>query len=320
MAWLRWIRLAGILLLLWILSTIDVRKIGSTLLSLRPDYLLACLLCFSGMGLVRVVRLHICAKQLGFHLTLAECYAAVFEPALLGMVTPGRVGEFTRLMHLRQGGLAPAVAFALVTFERTSDLGVLLCCGCGGLMYIFAPEPWKRWGILLAGVLLVVVYAVIRGFSRILPAIRPMLGFAIRKLPAALQDMEDSVWNSFEKTIRRTGPTMLLLATVGIGLSLGQVYLLSYAFGLQADHLAICFAYSVATLLSVLPVSPAGLGTREAAYIVIMARQGIGREQALLFSLLDGLILGILALLILLIPFWVARFVISSGRGVRGAE
>jgi uncharacterized membrane protein YbhN (UPF0104 family) len=94
---------------------------------------------------------------------------------------------------------------------------------------------------------------------------------------------------------------------VCIGLNFTQIFLLAKAFGFQADYLVVIFAYAVATLVSLLPISVGGLGTREATYIMIMAHEGILKEQALLFSLMDGVVLGMFGLFFLIVPIWILR-------------
>ena len=83
----------------------------------------------------------------------------------------------------------------------------------------------------------------------------------------------------------------------------------------------ILFAYYAATLVSLLPISFAGLGTRDAAYISILGREGILPEKALLFSLLDGIALPLLLTLLMVLPMWLykgLRHCADVTRGRRG--
>jgi len=114
MRWLKWARLTGVLLFLWILSKIDWKTVLQTIKTLKPGYLAAYVLCFACMILVRVIRLRLCARKLGVPLSLPDSYVTTVEPALMGAVTPGRVGELTRIGHLQRHGMALPSALALV--------------------------------------------------------------------------------------------------------------------------------------------------------------------------------------------------------------
>lgn len=307
MRWLKWFRLAGVLLFLWILSKIDWKTVLQTIKTLKPGYLAAYVLCFACMIFVRVIRLRLCARKLGVPLSLPDSYVTTVEPALMGAVTPGRVGELTRIGHLQRHGMALPSALALVGMERLVDLAILAAFGLGGMVYIFSPAPIKRFAFIVTGVFLFVLYLFFAGFDHVAPVLQRASAAGLRRLSLLSAASSEKVFGAFHRTIGATASTMQFLGLAYIGFNFIQIYMLGRAFGFRADSIVICFAYTVSTLLSVLPISPAGLGTREATYIYIMAREGIGKEQALLFSLLDGVVLGPTGLFILLAPLWIIR-------------
>lgn len=112
---------------------------------------------------------------------------------------------------------------------------------------------------------------------------------------------------SFNCVMNRAAMSIFLLGLVCMAINLTQIFFLAKAFGFNVDYLVVCFSYIVAALVSLLPVSAGGLGTREAIYIMIMAREGIIKEQALLFSLIDGVVLSVFGMLLLLVPIWLLK-------------
>jgi hypothetical protein len=70
------------------------------------------------------------------------------------------------------------------------------------------------------------------------------------------------------------------------GIFFGQCYLLALALGLPLSYLQVSYTVAIGSLVTLLPISISGLGTREAAIIAYLATAGITGEQALGFSLL----------------------------------
>jgi len=133
------------------------------------------------------------------------------------------------------------------------------------------------------------------------------MGILLRWEPLFIASRRKAMIAPFHAVMQRAAMPIFLLGLVSIALNFSQILLLAKAFGFQVDYLVVMFAYAAATLISLLPISVGGLGTREATYIMIMAREGISKEQALLFSLLDGFVFGVLMLLLLLLPIWALR-------------
>ncbi len=305
MHWLKWTRLIGIVLLIWILWTIDWKRILPTLASLHPGYLFAYVFCFACMAGVRVLRLHLCTRRLGFSLHPSESYAATVEPMFMGVVTPGRIGELSRIAHLSQYGMPSSLAIVLTILERIIDLCTLLGIAIGGVVYLFGSSGMRPYAFSLIGLLLALLYLSFPASSLFTGVFERLTTNFFRALSLPFADAQGKLWKTVPETVRKTGPLIEALSIVGAALNLCQIYMLSLAFGFGGSRIAICFAYTVSAILSLLPISPGGLGTREATYIYVMGRQGIAREQALLFSLLEGVVLGTLGPAVMAAPLWV---------------
>lgn len=307
MRWQNWLKLIGVVLLVWIMSTVDWAQASQALLKLNPAYLLAYVVCFVVMMLVRTARLRLALSRLDHQLTFSDCYVATLEPAFMGVVTPGRLGEFTRVGYIHAHGVPMQEAISVVTIERLIDICVLLIFGFGGVVYIFAPAAYQFSGGLVVVLGLLLFFGVIRSYDLLFQHLQKYLGWILRWEPSFVARHRQALATSLHVVINRTAMPIFLLGLVCIALNFGQVYLLAKAFGFEADYLVVIFAYAVATLVSLLPISVGGLGTREATYIMIMGREGILKEQALLFSLMDGVVLGIFGLFLLIVPIWIWR-------------
>lgn len=308
MHWKSWLKLIGVILLLSILLNVDFALAIQNLHKLDSVYLACYVGCFIAMMLVRSMRLRLAMSKLNHHLTFKDCYVATMEPAFLGIVTPGRIGEFTRIGYLHKHGVSMQEAISIVTVERLIDIGVLFIFGIGGMVYIFSPVSYQFSGGLVVSLGLITFVGAIRGYEFLLLCFKNYFGWVLRWEPSFVTRYRQEIFVSFHRVMNRAAMSIFLLGLVCTGFNFSQIFFLAAAFGFEADYLVVIFAYTVATLVSLMPISVGGLGTREATYIMIMAHEGILKEQALLFSLLDGFILGVFMLLMLLIPIWAYRF------------
>lgn len=304
--WKNWLRLLGIVLLIWLMSSVEWGRVLRVIRTLDPAYLAGYFVAFVTMLLMRAARLQLVLSRLDHLFTFKNCYLATLEPALMGLVTPGRLGEFTRVGYIHSHGVALPVAIGVVAAERLVDVCLLLVFGAAGLVYIFAPANYHAVAAVVALSGLLAILGALHGYLHWLRFIQRHLGWIVRWEPSALARYRRELSASFNLVMQRAARPVFFVGLACITINFAQIFLLAKAFGFQADYLVVIFAYAAATLVSLLPISFGGLGTREATYIIIMGRVGISKEQALLFSLTDGLIFSVLVLFILLSPFWVS--------------
>jgi uncharacterized protein (TIRG00374 family) len=78
----------------------------------------------------------------------------------------------------------------------------------------------------------------------------------------------------------------VFLTVVSYYLFFFQCYLLAKAIGVSISYLQVSYAVSLGSLVTLLPISFSGLGTREAVMISYLSRWGVDPELALSLSLL----------------------------------
>ena len=306
--WKNWLKLIGLILLAWLVSTVDWTLMLATLHPLRPGYVTGYVACYVAMLVLRAFRLRWVLARLDHRTGYKDCYLATLEPTFMGLVTPGRLGEFSRVGYLHSHGVSLAQALGIVTAERLIDLCLLLVFGLAGAVYLFAPPAWQpgTWAVAIAGLLL--VWAATRGYAPLLRLLQSRFSWLLRWEPEVVAKYRAGFITSFHTVMQRAAALIYWLGLTCVLLNFLQIFFLAKAFSFQADYLVIVFAYATAALVSLLPISFGGLGTREATYILIMDRVSIGREAALLFSLTDGLIFSLLVLIAMLLPLWILRF------------
>lgn len=306
------VRGIGLLLFLLILSRIDYRGATRILLGADPLTLVAAFLLILPMMALKTIRW----RRLQRISTIrpgdfASSLLAYMTGMYAGLVTPGRVGEFLRVKHLTDAGAPLGPAMSTVIWDRLIDIAGLLFMGLLALGPLAAQFRGLYFGLLVLTLALAVgIPLVLRGGGRVGVATRSALhrlsgrgggvGRRLGEIGAALAE-----------TLGRIGPSEALVL---LGLTLAgwviyyfQAWLLATTLGIPLGLFPLVVSVTAAAVAAFVPVSISGLGTRDAALVVLLGRFGRPSEEAVALSTLVFLVLVANALLGLLASQWLHR-------------
>lgn len=281
------LRIVGSLLLVYLLTQVDLERFTTTVFQTSWLIVPALLMNFP-MLLLKVLRWKILLRGQGVQYGLWPAILAYLGSIYLGMLTPGRLGELVKALHVTKDcKVSSGKAFSSVLVDRIFDLYLLL--GVGSLALILAAEG--NWWTFLS------VVVVILGLTGSLALFIWDSAFTIVvNLIGRLSDRiakifgPDSWVNDLRQGLR--GLSVNSLAT-GIILTLGsyiflfcQTYLVALAIGMDISLVSISCAYALGSLVTLLPLSVGGLGTREATIVAYLGGLGIDPETGLGFAFL----------------------------------
>lgn len=204
-------------------------------------------------------------------LRFGEANRLILAASVLNMVLPSKMGDIAKSYFMRdRGHLSGSLALSLVVFEKSCDLlSLLLWCTFGLLLY--PQKDWLFWvmtfgvvGGLIAGVLLLGSKAFANLFFK--------LGkhYAPKKLKAKLEKMHVS-WGEMHDYFWRDRRQLALVTFTSIFiwfLHLLQIWFFILALKAQTPFLANLALSPLAILAGLLPLTFAGVGTRDAALIL----------------------------------------------------
>jgi uncharacterized membrane protein YbhN (UPF0104 family) len=177
---------------------------------------------------------------------------------LAGAVTPGKVGDLAKAPLLLARGLPLSDGVAASLLDRVFDGIVLLALGLGGILAMPA----------LPGRTIIALTALIA------------IGISI----AAVYLFRDS----FAKTLHISGVgwwlVMAITTLAASAMYFASAYCCAKAIGLSLGIVDVVAGSSVAAVLALLPISVAGIGTRDAAFVAIFAHCGVDAGQSIAFS------------------------------------
>lgn len=277
--WWRWgLRSLGLGLLVWILWRADWRQLA--LLADRVDlsqlYPVP-LLALAMIG-VRAWRWNLLLRLQNLQLPPWRAGVIYTAGIFLGMITPGRLGDLGKAMYLyREQGTPLEKIVASTLADRLFDLSLMLMLAGWAVSHLeLWPSPDFRWLMALGvgGGGLVLLYKQ-SGKRRIERIQRHRAYQFARGLKTELQGLVGWV-----------GLWAFVLTVLAYGLYFAQTLLLAQAIGLALSAADVTAAIVLVGLASFLPISIAGLGTREGILILVMAQKAIPNsiETALAYS------------------------------------
>lgn len=274
---------AAILAVLWM--TVDVGSLFARLAEVEAGRLalaVALLLVLIPLSALRLIWL---GRLSGFELSVSVATRATFAANALNMVLPGKAGDLLKSVILakdRPGSMDFALSLSI--WEKVADLAALFVLAAVSLLVVGHMEGAAGIGLGALGLSgLLVVPGLAPFVKRIKTAlIGARIGFADRLLDR---------WAALQKTLAaRPGSLAGLLGfTLSIwGLHAVQMCLLLWAIGVEgaaAFWLGVVGVLPLIILAGLVPLTFAGVGTRDAA-ITLLLGGTVGAATAAGFGVL----------------------------------
>lgn len=303
-----WLRITGLLILAFLLWKIDLRRMMAALSQADPFYVsIAVALNLPQIGLKAIRWRRLLASQ-NIEYPVSSALLSYFGSIFIGLLTPGRIGEFIKTWHVHHDcGVPKMRAFSSVLADRLFDLYALLLFGGAALLSkTVAHQKASLLGFAGSAVLLVLpllmflhdgLFAKVRAMGMRFGKLGTKL-FAdeswLMNLRAGLKDLS---------TAAILGSTAFTVAAYALFFL--QCHLLALAVKLNAGFLQTSFAVALGSLITLLPISISGLGTREAAIMAYLGSVGVSSEASLGYSLLVFATFYIAGALFGMVAWWI---------------
>ena len=286
----RWpLHLIGLFLFIFVLYRIDIGKSISMLMKVNIKWLsIAAILVFP-LILAKTYRWKLLLKAQDIDLSLWKLVRFFCIGLWGGFVAIGQLGDFIKVIYLKNEGFSLAKSFMSVFIDRIFDLVILIIFAYAGILIL--PQFFHSQILLFSFVLFIVLLVFV---------------FVIRKRRFFLSKVYNYLLSC--KFINKTKFDNLLNITIGSRKYLLRAFLFSFvasiiyflriyllAIGVNIDmpyyYLIACIA--IASIVSIIPISICGIGTRDATLVFLFSLLGKNREAAVSLSLLMLLMMAI---------------------------
>lgn len=257
-------------------------KVWATLSNADLKLVIAAVVLAVPLALIKGIRWEILLHSYDIDFGFCDSTSMYATGMLFSAVTPGRIGDMVKIVILIKKGCSIAKAIACNIVDRLFDVGFVLLAGYIGMWYFsghFASQLHiiNIIGVVVLALLVVLVFK--RKFIRRL---------AISLIPAQYRSVARESWNEIVGGFwkgRRGRISLLILWTIVFWLvQFFAIYLCGMALGLAVPFIYLGACAAVAAVLSLLPITVAGVGTRDAVFILLLGQIEISHQQSLAFS------------------------------------
>jgi uncharacterized protein (TIRG00374 family) len=276
----------GIAILVLLFTTIDYQLALSLLMQVDIWFLLLACFCYFLNNLLMAYRLKTLLFHMGENIRLRLVFFSHMAGMFLSDFTPGRSGYFYVAYSLNKRDVPLEKGIATITSTYLYDLTFKTIVAILGAYFIYSFVFAGQVGFAII-VMLLLIFGVIIGYLIIMnpPAWVRVLSNKNRVLYKVLQFGEQS------HTIQRFAPFILSISLAGWMLRGLQWYLIvlsmHQAFLSPLDALLL---NPLLTLLSLVPLTPAGWGIQETGIVIVFAALGISTTIATSFALITRLV------------------------------
>ena len=261
-------------LLAWLISKTEPDALLDAFLNLSPIFWGIAFLMFLASQVISSIRWYFLAHALDFtgpwSAYLRYCFVGLyfnlFLPTCIG-------GDVLKVHFISRGEPKKLRATYSVLADRFFGLAAMLLLGAGAVLIGDGIMPRHfEYIMYLSGICVIVLFAGLPMFHKIIGSIRPEIG---KRLAILLV-----FW---EKPKALFAALSLSLAIQALGMS--SVVILAKGLGLSPPPAFYFAAFPMVAILTILPISFNGIGIREGGFIFFLGLKGISTEKALTLSL-----------------------------------
>ncbi len=253
-----------------------------------PVLLLALGVFYLGFPL-RGLRWAILVRRTGYPLKVKDATEIIFLSWLVNCLVPAKLGDVYRAYLLKiNSPVSLSRTFGTVFIERMLDLFAIVVLGLGaGFVSFRSGMPAEIQVVFVVGIAFVVALGVglmtMRNFGRRIIVRLPV--------PARIVDFYDRFEEGVFSLDLRALPGLVLITGLIWATEATRLYLVVQALGLPGVHLGLSGAFFIAlsaSLLTAIPITPAGLGFVEGAVVGLLTLvYGVPQTEALAITVVD---------------------------------
>jgi glycosyltransferase 2 family protein len=269
-------------------SRIPLSNVISTLASTKLNYLIFASILTIISQLIVAYRLKFFTSIQGMSLTALQVFEINLATAFYGLFLPGGnlTGGAIRFYKLSVNDKKIAEAFASLALDRIT--ATIALCNVGIVFWLIqVPSDSQYIIISMAAILFILILSIV-----ILMISRRALQVS-RMIDLNKVSFIASSSRKFFDTIDRFRNYSISAIVFILGISvisqiLGVIvyYILALSLGIEISLFAMGWIRCVVVLISMIPISIAGLGIREGSLILLLRPFGVSDEEALALSLL----------------------------------
>jgi uncharacterized protein (TIRG00374 family) len=270
----------GLLLIAALLYRFDPAAVLSTILSASPVLLLLAPAVYSITFLILSLRWRRILHALGEDLPLSDAYQAFAGGMILSDLTPGRIGDLSRSLLVRDW-VALNKGLASVVIDRYADLLTIFALGMCGMLFLAQRSPY----ILQASSVILMILA----STSLLWLRRSFVLGVLRSRSSCFMGIANALEDAIcdlrgVKGLMAGSVLMTILAWITHAL---RIAIIARSVGYDIPLTMLIFGLPLVSALSLIPVTVSGLGLVEGGLAVLLAGVGVPVTSGVSIALMD---------------------------------
>lgn len=290
----------GPIVFIWIIKDIDFIKLQEVTATIQPAYYAIAAFLWLPIVFFKTYRWKKIMDTQKIYYSIKNAFLIYNSSSLLGLITPGKIGDFSKIAYLKKDSHSFGRAFLGSFLERVFDLLFVVVFSSVVVFFVpFIPHfSFDYYDLIKLTSLIIIFLGVF------------LTLFYFFKKQFLLNFISDILNDLKQFKIKNI---LFIFATSAIVwfLYFLLVYLIATSINLHQSvtFLYLSFAAAVALLASFLPITVIGIGTREAVFIFLLKPLDISKETVIAFSLL--ILVNYLALFMINFYCWIKKPLIS---------
>lgn len=280
--------LIGIVILIFILVTLDFDKIINIFSQINPLYSFLSFFTLVPLLLIAVVEWQLLLRKQKIYVSYFYSLKNFFIGYFYGFITPGGFGAYTRALYLEEESKAPLPkCFSNIIIFNTVEFIAMLVPGAIGAIALSFIFPYLFYTIVV--VLIIVILLFLFFFKKERSKVL-FTRLVQTKIFATVKDRVEGTIDSFYEDLPRFKDVLLpfSLSLAGWFLKYVILFFIAKLFLIDIPFVPFILIMAVADVIASIPVSIYGVGTREASLLTMFAAfplLEVTREQIVSFSL-----------------------------------
>ncbi len=296
----KFLPLIGIVLLGYLVYSLGLENINNAFLSIHPIYIILALSLTLPRVIIRNYAWRMIQKEQKIHLTFFQSLKIFMIGYFYASFTPGFAGQLMRLPYMKEKtGERYGKLFMNTLIEVTlRQIAIYVMIIFGLIMVI---ERFSEIG-LFRTILMIIIVAIIVTIFIVTYFIRKergekLLKFLVKylipkKFKNTYYGFVNTFYEDFPRITRLIIPFLLSFMTWIIIFS--QEYIIVMALGVNISYLSFLLLFPVANIAGYIPITFAGLGTRELVSILIFSTLfGVAEHKIFVFTLVGFIVTDI---------------------------
>ena len=300
-----YIRFNGIPIFVFILFKVDTYKLIEIITEIDLVYLLISIILNIPQLFIKSFRWNLLLKKQGINYSFLHSFMVFLNSLYVGLITPGRIGEFIRVIYLKQDkGVSISKGFSSVLTDRLFDLYLLITLGFFGIWTFDIIGQLSNVFIIFSFIVIILPFFIINK-TLMDHFVLLLFKFSVLKInKEKFKERYDSFYYGINELISSHLFISGLLTVLSYFFFFLQCYLISKSIDIKIGFGTLTLFMAISNLISFIPISISGLGTRDATLIFLFSIIGFNSELAVAYSFLVFITFHISGAFIGLISMW----------------